>query len=91
MEFSFTKEEKEFRQELREFLDAEMPPDRILPVINMATDVYRDDVWELHREMAPKLAKKGWLTMAWPKEYGGMDADPMLSAIFQEEMRYRRT
>ncbi|MFN8555916.1 MAG: acyl-CoA dehydrogenase family protein [Dehalococcoidia bacterium] len=37
------------------------------------------------RDFPKKLAKKGWLTMAWPKEYGGMGADHMLQLIFHEE------
>jgi alkylation response protein AidB-like acyl-CoA dehydrogenase len=89
MEFSFTDEEESFRQEVKSFLDAELPKDFIMPVLNPASDLYRPDVWELHKVMAKKLAQKGWLALTWPKEYGGMEATPMLSAVFHEEMGYR--
>ena len=29
------------------------------------------DDFEYSLEIRKKLAEKGWLTMAWPKEYGG--------------------
>ncbi len=89
MEFSFTVEEESFRQEVRNFLDAELPADWIMPILNPASDLYRDDVWAFHKVMAPKLAGKGWLALTWPKEYGGKEASPLLSAIFHEEMGYR--
>src|SRR5436853_7545230 len=37
-----------------------------------------------------KLAAKGWLTMSWPKEYGGQDATKIRQVIYNEEMAYRR-
>ena len=88
MKFTFTEEQEEFRQELRRFLEAEMPPGIIMPVINLAEDLYRDEIWELHKVMARKMGEKGWLSLSWPKAYGGMEADEMKSCIFQEEMRY---
>jgi len=89
MEFRFTKEQEAFRQELRDFLEAEMPPHMLMPVINPAEDLYRDEVWALHKIMARKMGERGWLSLTWPKEYGGMEADEIMSCIFQEEIRYR--
>jgi alkylation response protein AidB-like acyl-CoA dehydrogenase len=40
--------------------------------------------------MRQKLAGKGWLTMHWPREYGGQDASPVRSAIYNEELAYLR-
>ena len=39
--------------------------------------------------MAKKLAKKGWLTMAWPEEYGGQGRSIMEQLIYREEMTYQ--
>jgi len=89
MEFSFTKEEEALRQEVRSFLDAELPKDWIMPIIFSASDLYKDDVLELHRVMAPKLAQKGWLCYDWPEEYGGQGGSQMMAAIIQEELGYR--
>ena len=40
--------------------------------------------------MRRKLADRGWLTMGWPKEYGGQDASPITQLVFNEEMAYYR-
>ena len=46
--------------------------------------------WDFTREMRRKLARRGWLTMHWPEEYGGQGASPVRSTIFNEEMSYNR-
>jgi alkylation response protein AidB-like acyl-CoA dehydrogenase len=38
--------------------------------------------------MAKRLVEKGWLTMAWPKEYGGQDASILDQMIFSEVQTY---
>jgi alkylation response protein AidB-like acyl-CoA dehydrogenase len=89
MEFSFSDEEQGFRREVRGFLDAEMPQDALMPVVNLASDLYRADAWPLHKIMARKLGQKGWLALDWPKKLGGQALSPVYTAIFHEEMRYR--
>ncbi|MGE5596262.1 MAG: acyl-CoA dehydrogenase family protein [Hyphomicrobiales bacterium] len=37
-----------------------------------------------------KLAERGWLTMSWPKEYGGQGAQHMRQLVYNEEMAYHR-
>ncbi|MBW1799571.1 MAG: acyl-CoA dehydrogenase family protein [Deltaproteobacteria bacterium] len=88
MRFTFTKEQEAFRREVHRFLESEMPPELLMPVINLAEDLYRDDIWELHKVMARKIGKRGWFSLTWPREYGGIEADEIMSCIFQEEMRY---
>ena len=83
MEFRFTFEEESFREELRDFLKQELPDG--WPSI---ADEYDD--WDLTLKMRKKLAGKGWLTLAWPKEYGGRGATHMMQLIFAEEMAYHR-
>ena len=80
MEFEFTKEEEQFRQDLREFLKSELPSDW----------AGGEDDWQFTLDMRKKLAEKGWLTMAWPEEYGGQGASHMMQLIFAEEMAYYR-
>ncbi len=85
MEHRFTPEEDAFREELRGFLNRELPEDWV-----GSTGVGDDDGdWEFTLEMRKKLAEKGWLTMAWPEEYGGQGASHMMQLIFTEEMAYR--
>jgi len=37
-----------------------------------------------------KLAARGWLTMSWPKEYGGQEVDFMQQLVYNEEMAENR-
>ena len=83
MHFAFTPEETTFRQDLREFLKAELPPDW-----KGADEYGRTDDVEFERYMRRRLIERDWLTMAWPREYGGQDASNVKMAIFAEEMMY---
>jgi alkylation response protein AidB-like acyl-CoA dehydrogenase len=85
MRFAFTPEEEAFRAELRAFLDDALPPGWTGPA-----DESREDHWALTLRTRKELARRGWLTMSWPIEYGGRAASPMMSLVFAEEMAYRR-
>ena len=72
MDFRFSEGEEKFRKELRSWLDAELanrPYDG-----NEGSSSDSDASWNFNLEMRRKLANKGWLTMAWPEEYGGQNA-----------------
>lgn len=85
MEFKFTPEDDKFRHELRDFVLGELPPDW-----EGGGRWPEEWNWEFTKQMRQKLAQKGWLTMHWPKEYGGQDASPVRSAIYNEELAYLR-
>ena len=85
MEFKFTPEDDTFRQELRSFVQQELPDDW-----EGGGRWPEEWDWEFTRDMRQKLARKGWLTMHWPQEYGGQDASPVRSAIYNEELAYLR-
>ena len=74
MEFKFTPEEEDFREELRDFLKNELPDDWTGGMSEEEED------WEFTLEMRKKLAEKGWLTMAWPEDYGGQGASHMMNS-----------
>jgi alkylation response protein AidB-like acyl-CoA dehydrogenase len=89
MDFRFTPEQEAFRAELRAFLRAELPAGW--------GDDARNDREEGDEEQSGaaraftrKLVERGWLTLAWPREYGGLGADPMRQLIYNEEMSYNR-
>jgi alkylation response protein AidB-like acyl-CoA dehydrogenase len=84
MDFSFTPEQEKFRQELRDFIAKELPPGLETGV---GGHVETDEEWKVARAITKKLSAKGWLNIAWPKEYGGQD-EHMLSVIINEEMNY---
>ena len=83
MHFSFTPEETTFRKDLQDFLKAEIPPG-----YKGADEYGRSEDVEFERHMRRGLIDRGWLTMAWPREYGGQDASNVKMAIFAEEMMY---
>ncbi|MBI2935501.1 MAG: acyl-CoA dehydrogenase family protein [Chloroflexi bacterium] len=86
MDFKFSPEEEAFRQEVRDFIKQELPPGWMgLP--GESTD---DENWRFSVKMRKKLAEKKWLTLHWPKEYGGLGAPILTQLIFGEEMSYHR-
>jgi 3-oxocholest-4-en-26-oyl-CoA dehydrogenase alpha subunit len=85
MEFSFGTELDEFRDEVRAFLRANLPPD--FKVVN-DREALNDEEFKFSQKFAQRLAAKGWLTMAWPREYGGQGADPLRQLVYNEEMGY---
>lgn len=42
------------------------------------------------RSFTRKLAERGWLTMSWPREYGGQGAPHVRQLVYNEEMAYHR-
>lgn len=73
---------EQFRTELREFIAKEIP--------DWWTHLFNHDerVTEASVEFCRKLAAKNWLTMAWPKAFGGQDADVWMKIVLSEEVRY---
>ncbi len=80
MEFGFSEEEDAFRAELRDFIDRELPA--------WWRGMFVDDARAIPetRRFCQKLAARGWLTMSWPRAYGGADASVWKQAILREEM-----
>ena len=84
MHFAFSDEDLAFRQELRDFYEQELPADWYGGYDE------RDAMHEFIRSVRKKMADRQWLTMAWPKEYGGQDAPITRQLIFAEESAYYR-
>jgi alkylation response protein AidB-like acyl-CoA dehydrogenase len=88
MDFRDTPEEAEFRSEVRSFLEKELPSrERTADVMAAAFDRSR---FEELREWRTKLANKGWIAPAWPKEYGGAGFSVMQQFIMNEEFAQAR-
>ncbi|MPZ24269.1 MAG: acyl-CoA dehydrogenase [Dehalococcoidia bacterium] len=84
MDFAFTTEQKAFREEIRDFLGTQSTPEVRGPTGES------DDSWENLRGFIHRLADKRWLTLGWPREHGGLAADPMQQLVYNEEMAYQR-
>jgi len=86
MDFSFSPEEQAFQQEVREFLDKEAPKDWQKKKVSFF-DMSGQENWiAVHRDMSQKLGAKGWLSLHWPKEYGGQGLNPFYRLILREEL-----
>ncbi|TMD97635.1 MAG: acyl-CoA dehydrogenase [Chloroflexi bacterium] len=83
MDLGFTRDEEFFRQEVRAWLEANLPP----AWRQEGKGGYREEEdTELQREWQRKLYEGGWLKLGWPKQAGGRGATPVMQAIYQEEM-----
>ena len=76
MDFRFTTEEEAFREELRRFLDKELTPEFRASLQGRG--------WS--KAFSMKMGSKGYLSLSWPKEYGGQERTHMEQLIFNEEM-----
>ena len=83
MDFDFTEEQKEFRQEVNEFLDKEVT-EGVVEESNSSMG-YGPHSWDLQR----KLGAKGWLAPSFPKEYGGLGLSHVYRFIVHQELDYR--
>jgi alkylation response protein AidB-like acyl-CoA dehydrogenase len=85
MDFKFGEKEERLREEVREFAKRELGS-RV--VISGLEEESSDDDWAFSMLMSKKLAQKGWLTMAWPKEYGGQGASYFEQHVYIDEASY---
>ena len=79
MDFSFSDEQNKFRQEVRDFLEDEIKKGYWEPTV---------DSW-IHTfdpEFTKRVARKGWIGLTWPKEYGGQGCSHVDRLILTEEM-----
>jgi alkylation response protein AidB-like acyl-CoA dehydrogenase len=84
MNFSWTGEQKAFRQRVRTFIDAHLPAD--WERLTEGLDVGSDYTVAFSRTFCPALARAGLLVPHWPAAYGGLDADAWHHWILNEEM-----
>ena len=83
MEFHWSAEQRAFRQRVRDFLAAELPPNW--------RDISRHgpgsrEQTEFSLAFCPKLSSAGLLVPHWPREHGGADATVWEHFIIGEEM-----
>ena len=83
MDFDFSPEEQKFAEDVEQWL-----VDNHDPVV---MDHHRENFSQLsdtpeRRAFMKKLAKKGWLGMSWPKEYGGQEIEGVYEFILTEAL-----
>ena len=80
---TYTPEQEEFRQEVREWLKENVSPDIAHPPdsINITEEQY-----QLRRALGRKLGEKGWLWATAPEEYGGGGLALDHAVVIEEEV-----
>lgn len=80
MDLAFTPEEQKFREDIRSWVHANLPPD-ISQKVHNALRLSRDDM----QRWAKILGKKGWLGWGWPTQFGGPGWTAVQKHLFEEE------
>ncbi len=92
MDFAFTAEDEAFREELREWLDRELPPflEKWAAEDGGAESTF-DRTQERRKDWQRRLDEGRWAAINWPREWHGREATPVQNAIYAEEMARVRT
>ena len=86
MDFKDSPQEAEFRAEVRKFLDAHAPL-RTRSTESAYAEAKTDaDRVAIAKRWQALLAEHGWACIAWPKAFGGRDASPIESVIWNQEV-----
>jgi len=88
MNFDFTKNEKKFIDEVKDFICAEKEKPNAHDVFapNREADAQTKIDSPARREFMKTLSSKGYLGMSWPKEYGGQEKPGIYDYILNEEL-----
>jgi len=85
MDFAYTKQERRFRKELRDFLAKEVPPDIKR---RMLGQIESEDGQAFQRDFVKKLVERDWMAVSWPKDYGGQAKPAIEQLIYSWELSY---
>jgi alkylation response protein AidB-like acyl-CoA dehydrogenase len=85
MDFALTPEQQSFRDEVRAWLQANLP-NGWAEQAHAGSDVPRADAYDALRTWQRKMYEAGLVGVTWPKEYGGRGLSFMEELILQEEM-----
>jgi hypothetical protein len=83
MNFEFSEEERQFLREVDQFIEENRHVD--------VMDLTRENMAQIcdtpeRRAFMKKLAKRGWLGITWPKEYGGGDGEGIYEYLLNEKL-----
>ncbi len=83
MDFHFSAQEEAFRQDVRAWLAANMPPSHTSDAFEERS---ADERFDLHLAWQKQLHTGNWVGIHWPKAYGGRGATILEQVIYAEEM-----
>jgi alkylation response protein AidB-like acyl-CoA dehydrogenase len=82
MQISYSAEHEQLRHELRSYFRTLMTPERRAALAIPDSD-YGDGA--TYKEIVRQMGMDGWLTLAWPEEYGGRGGSTLEQLIFTDE------
>ena len=82
----YTREQEDFRKEVREWLEQNAVCPSEWDDIPPETDHYTDEMKQWGLDFTRKLGEKGWLFPLWDKEYGGGGLTADHDIIIREEL-----
>ena len=85
--YHYTDEQETFRQEVRQWLEDNIPANIKAPVDR---EHYTDELYSFALQLRAKLGAKGWLNPTYPKEFSGGGLSAEYEVIIQEEFRRRK-
>lgn len=84
MDFEYGEKAEQFRQELRAWLEENLPKNKTGDDLRII--LAGDDREQFLREWDAKLREAGYTGISWPKEYGGQGLSTLELLVFNEEM-----
>jgi alkylation response protein AidB-like acyl-CoA dehydrogenase len=89
MDFRLTAEDLAWKDEVEEWFKNELP-DGWMVFGGESIIGGEDEVNAFTRDFATKLGERGFLSLGWPKEYGGVELDFVKQAILKDVWTYYR-
>lgn len=81
MDISYPAETETFRAEVRAFLGEALPPDwKGIGALD------EEAAWAFARDWRRRLAEQGYLSLTWPRRFGGRDLSKLHQVVLMEEL-----
>lgn len=80
MYIDYTEEQKQLRKQLRDYFTQLMTPERKAAIRNG-----QEESGPVYKELIRQIGKDGWLSLGFPKEYGGQGKGTVEQLMFFEE------
>jgi alkylation response protein AidB-like acyl-CoA dehydrogenase len=84
MDLRFSKDDEDFRRELRTWLDKALPQD--MREASFWAAKSDDEQFQIRRDWEAGKAAAGFAGVVWPTEYGGRGGTPTMKAVYDQEM-----
>ena len=85
MDLTLTPEQRSFRDEVRSWLEENMPREWTARLA-ASSDIPRPEAYDFLRQWQKKLFDAGFIGLTWPKEYGGRGLSFMEEMVLHEQM-----